>query len=196
VIHVHDIIVLVSLWIQSRKGGIVISTFIMRNLWMAVAAAGIAFVAAGLFMVSEGLEAKELVRDRLVAEQITTSGSAAIPNTAVQDVATAKAQEAVITEHTLGEYGPYSAMERGDPNRATYVTGVSLRTALNLAVMGFRVSDLVIGMGAFVVAVGLGNVFFVSPLAFAVGRAASGRGGENLTSSERPDDAWQTPAAA
>jgi hypothetical protein len=168
-------------------------TVIRRNLWIAVVGVGITFIGAGLFMVNEGMAAKDLVRDRLVAEQITTSEDAAVPSALVEDVATAEAQEALITEHTLGRYGPYSGMERGDPNRDTYLKGVTLRTALNVAGMGFKVGDLVIGIGPFICAVGLANVFLIAPLAYVIGRDEQ-KGGqviELLTA-----DAHQTPAAA
>lgn len=153
-------------------------TFIKRNLWIAVAALGLAFVVAGLFMVSEGMEAKDLVRDRLIAEEITTSSSATIPDARVDSVATAESQEALITDHTLGSLGPYSGLERGSPERASYIDGVALRTALNMAIMGFRVSDLVIGIGAFVVTVGLANVLLLAPIAYLAGRAGAAEPGE------------------
>lgn len=153
-------------------------TFIRRNLWIAVAALGLAFMVAGLFMVSEGMDAKDLVRSRLIAEEITTSSSASIPDARVDDVATAESQEALITEHTLGSLGPYSSLERGSPERATYIDGVTLRTALNIAIMGFKVSDLVIGIGAFVAVVGLANVLLLAPVAYLVGRTGALEQGE------------------
>lgn len=153
-------------------------TFIRRNLWIAVAALGLAFIVAGLFMVSEGMDAKDLIRNRLIAEEITTSSSASIPDARVDDVATAESQEALITEHTLGSLGPYSSLERGSPERATYIDGVTLRTALNMAIMGFKVSDLVIGIGAFVAVVGLANVLLLAPVAYLVGRTGALEQGE------------------
>ncbi len=166
-------------------------TFIKRNLWIAVAALGLAFVVAGLFMVSEGMEAKDLVRDRLIAEEITTSSSATIPDARVDNVATAESQEALITDHTLGSLGPYSSLERGSPERATYIDGVTLRTALNMAIMGFRISDLVIGIGAFVAVVGLANVLLLAPVAYLVGRTGALEHGEQA----RQDDNIRRRAA-
>ena len=139
---------------------------IRRLFWIIPVLLGIVFIAAGAYMVSEGRSAKDEVRSALVAEQITTSKDASIPSTLVTNVDTAQSQEAIITKHTLGTWGPYSKLDRADPNRATYIDGVALRTALNLAVMGFKVSDLVIGMGAFLVAVGLTNVFVLAPVVF------------------------------
>jgi hypothetical protein len=41
-----------------------------------------------------------------------------------------------------------------------------LRTSLGVAVMGFKVSELVIGLGAFLVIMGLVNVFIISPVTY------------------------------
>ena len=139
---------------------------IRRFLWVIPVIMGFIFIAAGGYMISEGRSAKNDVRAELVAEQVTTSKDASIPNTLVDDVATARVQEAAITEHTRGKWGPYSQMDREDPNRQTYVNGVTLRTALNLAVMGFMVSDLVIGLGAFMIAIGLTNALLLAPVMF------------------------------
>ncbi|MEE8347066.1 MAG: hypothetical protein V3S20_06945, partial [Dehalococcoidia bacterium] len=97
---------------------------------------------------------------------ITTSDDAVIPGALVDDVATARAQEGIIKEHTLGTLGPYSGMEREDPNRETYLKGVTLRTALNQAVMGFKVADLVVGVGALVLVIGLTNVTVMAPMLY------------------------------
>jgi hypothetical protein len=43
---------------------------------------------------------------------------------------------------------------------------VTLRTALNLAVMGFKVSDLVIGMGAFMLVIGGTFILALAPAVY------------------------------
>ncbi len=73
----------------------------------------------------------------------------------VEDVETAKAQQDTIEAHTFGRFGPYSGMERDDPNRDVYIKGLTLRNALNLAVVGFGVADLAIGIGWVTVVLGL-----------------------------------------
>ena len=68
----------------------------------------------------------------------------------------AKAQSDAIEQHYLKITGgkTYSELDREDPNRETAFRAAALRTSLNLAVMGFKVSDLVVGMGAFMVVIG------------------------------------------
>src|SRR3990170_2739939 len=139
---------------------------IRRFMWVAPVILGIVFIAAGAYMISEGRSAKNEVRNGLLAEQVTTAQDASIPGVLVTDVETAQAQEAAITAHTRGKWGPYSGLDREDPNRDVYVKGVALRTALNLAVMGFRVSDLVIGLGAFIVVMGAAHILLLAPVLF------------------------------
>ena len=154
---------------------------IRRFMWLAAIVLGFVFIAAGAFMVSQGLSAKDTVHDTLVAERITTSEDASIPNAAVDDAATAQAQSDVIKTHVMEttEGKTYSELDREDPLRATYLNSVSLRTALNLAVMGFKLSDLVVGMGAFIVVVGATNLLLTAPLLYWL------REGETAPAAER-----------
>jgi hypothetical protein len=137
-------------------------------MWLGAVVLGLVFIAAGAYMVSEGLSAKDQVHDTLVAERITTSEDASIANAPVDDAATAQAQSDVIKKHVMEstEGKTYSEMDREDPLRATYLNSVSLRTALGLAVMGFKLSDLVVGMGAFIVVVGTTNILLTAPLLY------------------------------
>ncbi len=53
-----------------------------------------------------------------------------------------------------------------NPLRTTALTSAELRTSLGVAVMGFRVSDLVLGLGVFLIFMGLMNVFIMSPVTY------------------------------
>ncbi len=115
--------------------------------WVAPIILGAVFIAAGAYMVIEGRDAKNEVRDAILRENITTSQDASIPNVPVDDAATARAQADVIEKHVSELTGgkTYAELPRDDPNRPVVLNSVTLRTALNEAVMGFKVSDLVIG---------------------------------------------------
>jgi hypothetical protein len=153
-------------------------------------------------MVSEGRSAKDEVRDAIVRENITTSEDASIPNVPVSSAATAKAQAEVIEKHALETTGgeTYSTVDRyiaadgvgttssrdealigpdgnpvANPARNTAFQAAALRTSLNLAVMGFKVSDLVIGMGFFMVAVGGTFILFLAPAVYYAAELANKR---------------------
>jgi hypothetical protein len=117
-------------------------------------------------MVVQGISVRNEIQDELRDEQIMTSQDATIPGVLVEDAETARAQANVIKEHTLGTWGPYSQLPREDPRRAQFVDGVALRTALNMAVMGFGVTQLVIGAGALVLVAGLATLILATPALF------------------------------
>jgi hypothetical protein len=145
-----------------------------RWFWLGPIVLGIVFAAGGVYMMAEGRAAKDDVRDALARENITTSEDASIPNVPVDDAETAEAEADVIEKHVLEITGGkrYAELERDDPNRAVVLNSVTLRSALNLAIMGFRVSDLVVGMGAFMVVAGLMNALFLAPAVYYASRVA------------------------
>jgi hypothetical protein len=213
-------------------------------IWIAPVVLGIAFVAAGIFMVTEGRSAHNDVRDSIAQESITVSGdAAAFAGEPVDSAATAQAESDVILKHTLAGSGGYLYAEMGrfllpegnfillngtymtadggttqnvalaatdddgnpinvttdvtlaaknssdQPIRAwtsdstlaatdasgntiansarnTAQTSAFLRTSLGVAVMGFRVSELVMGLGAFMILIGGTFVVFIGPAVY------------------------------
>ena len=125
---------------------------------------GIGMVALGVIFVLMGYGAKSDIREALLKEKVITGADSAIPDVLVEDVETAKAQQDTIEAHTFGRFGPYSGMERDDPNRDVYIKGLTLRNALNLAVVGFGVADLAIGIGWVTVVLGLMIAGLVIPV--------------------------------
>ncbi len=116
---------------------------------------GIGMIALGVIFILMVYGAKSDIREALLKEKVITGADSAIPGVLVEDVETAKAQQDTIEAHTFGRFGPYSGMERDDPNRDVYIKGLTLRNALNLAVVGFGVADLAIGIGWVTVVLGL-----------------------------------------
>jgi len=131
--------------------------------WISSAILGLLLVIGGGYMVVEGLAVRDEITNELKAEQITTSQDARIPGVLVDDAETARAQADVIKEHTLGTWGPYSQLPREDPRRAQFIDGVTLRTALNTAAMGFGVTQLVIGAGVLVLIAGAATLLLATP---------------------------------
>ena len=81
----------------------------------------------------------------------------------------------IIEEHTLDITGglTYAELDRDDPLRETAFTAANLRTSLNLAVMGFEVSNLVIGLGAFMIVIGATFVVFMAPAVYSSAAVAN-----------------------
>jgi hypothetical protein len=53
-----------------------------------------------------------------------------------------------------------------NPLRTTAQNSAFLRTSLGVAVMGFKVSDLVVGVGAFMIVIGATFVLFLAPAVY------------------------------
>ena len=119
----------------------------------------VVLVAAGVVMLIMGVDARSQVADNLAAENITTPDDAAIPNAPVTNAATAMAQAEIIQDHTLETTGgqTWADMDREDELRPYYLQAVTLRTSLMSAYMGFKVAELVIGLGALFLVVGAGG---------------------------------------
>ena len=137
---------------------------VRRHLpWISSLVLGLVFLGGGAYMVFQGVDVRNEIRDELRDERVTTTQDAEIPGVLVDDAETARAQADIIKEHTLGTWGPYSELPRDDPRRAQFVDGVALRTALNMAVMGFGITDLVISAGIIVLAAGAATVVLGTP---------------------------------
>jgi len=144
---------------------------------------GAAFVVGGGYTVYRGVDARDQVRQELVAQNITTPEDASIPNARVDDVATARSMADIIDHHaqdstsglTYSELGRFMAAD-GDPagtsDEAAALVGAdgkpvpnglrnvafqaaSLRTSLYTSVMAFEVSNLVLGIGVLLLVLGI-----------------------------------------
>lgn len=213
-------------------------------IWLAPLALGVVFVAAGAYMVIEGRNAHNDVRDSIVQENITVAEDApAFAGEKVDSAAKADAQSKAILKHTLAATGGYLYAEmgrflmpegnymlpkgtyiaagggttedvslaakddRGNPmNFTTDVdlaaknasgqpirawtsdaalaakdasgkplenslrniaqTSAFLRTSLGVAVMGFKVSQLVMGLGAFMILIGGTFIAVIAPAVY------------------------------
>ena len=86
--------------------------------------------------------------------------------------------------------GPYDYDPVPNPLRTTAQTSAFLRTSLGVAVMGFRISDLVIALGAFLIVVGVLNVLIMAPAAYWASVVAD----EHEKTREKETVAGQAPA--
>ena len=156
----------------------------MKKLFpLAMILLGVVFLGAGVYTVGRGFDAKDQVREELLAQDITTPEDASIPGVRVDSVATAKSMADIIDYHQRNQTGglTYSEMGRfmtadGDPAgtndeadavkddngkpvanplRNVAFQASSLRTSLYSSVMAFEVANLVTGLGAMIIVLGL-----------------------------------------
>jgi hypothetical protein len=142
---------------------------------------GLVFLGAGVYTANRGFDARDQVRDELIAQRITTPEDASIPNARVDSAATARSMADIIGKHadestggkTYAELGRFLAVGGGDTNdeakalkgadgkpvanpiRTVAFQASSLRTSLYTSVMAFNVADLVVGLAAMMAALGI-----------------------------------------
>jgi len=128
-------------------------------------------VVAGIAMVSGGLWGIAFTYENVAQEKITTPSDASIPGVPVLGPLTLKAQADIIREHTLKATGDkvYAEMPRQIPKlyengkpvldangqpvmvantaRDMWVTATTLTTALNLGIITYAFSGLILLMG-------------------------------------------------
>ena len=136
--------------------------------WIAPIVLGLVFVGGGAYMIREGRAAHDEIRDTLLTEDVTTSADASIPGVKVDSAATAKSEAEAIAGHVNKITGgkTYTQLAKDDPNRPTVLNSITLRTSLNMAVMGFNVSDLVVGLGLFMIVIGATHILFLAPAVY------------------------------
>lgn len=116
-------------------------------------------VMVGLVLVAGGLWAISFTYQNVSREKIVTPDDATIPGAPVAGPWTLKAQADVIRHHALEGSGglTYAEMSREDPKRATWVTATTLITALNLGIITYLFSGLILLFG--LISIWTGGVF-------------------------------------
>jgi hypothetical protein len=108
----------------------------------------LAFV-VGVVMVVGGIWAICFTYKNIAQENIVTPADASIPNAPVLGPLTLKSQADVIRKHTLETTGgqTYAEMPRTDENRSMWITATTLTTALNLGIITYLFSALIVLFG-------------------------------------------------
>lgn len=116
-------------------------------------------IAVGIVLVLGGSWAVVFTYQNVSQEEIITPEDASIPSTPVRGPFTLKSQADSIREHTLKatDGKTYAQMSRQDENRSMWVTATTLTTALNLGIITYLFSGLVILFG--LVSIWTGIVF-------------------------------------
>ncbi len=115
---------------------------------------------AGIVLVIGGIWGISFTYKNVVEEKIMTPADASIPNKVVRGPFTLKAQADIIREHVLKTTGgkTYAEMPREDTNRNLWVTATTLTTALNLGILTYVFSGLILLFGC--ISIWTGSVFY------------------------------------
>ena len=150
---------------------------------LALIVLGLVFMVASAYTIGRGYDAKNLVRDELVAQNIVTPDDASIPGVRVDSVKTAQSMANIIEKHALESTGGLTYAEMGrfatpdgdpagtsdetkalvgadgrpvqNPLRNVAFQSATLQTSLYTSIMAFNVADLVMGLGLMIGVLGL-----------------------------------------
>lgn len=124
-----------------------------RNVAILVIVLGIIGVAMGGFFVTLGFQKANMITDKMVEQNITYTGAGGEITGAIDTPQEAQVMADVLAEHSAA-LGNYSQLARDDPKRAQILQAMTMENSLEMAVMGFGLTDVVKGTGAFMVLVG------------------------------------------
>lgn len=140
----------------------------------------LAFIAAGAGMLYMGNHAYNEVVEDLRNENLEVSDPAIlltyeggrapegvdVPKITIDTWQEADAQARLIRMHTLASTNgqTYSEMSREDPNRALYITSLTLQDSLHLAHLGIHVTYFAMGTGAAFTGLGIAILLFWLPV--------------------------------
>jgi hypothetical protein len=133
-----------------------------RKLAVVVLLLGLVSLALGGFFVQLGIQKANYLTEKMAAQNITYTGAGGAINGAIDTPQEAQAMADVLQEHSAA-IGNYSKLAKDDPNRQQILNAMTMTTSLELAVMGFGLTQVVEASGAFMILVGLGFLLVSVP---------------------------------
>jgi len=125
-----------------------------KTLAVLVLVIGIVSIALGGFFIQQGFAKAALLTDEMTKANITYGGAGGDIDGIIDTPQEAQVMANILNEHSA-ELGNYTQLARDDPNRQTILNAMTMTNSLEMAVMGFGLTDVVKASGAFMVLVGL-----------------------------------------
>ncbi len=124
-----------------------------RKVAVLVLVFGLIAIGLGGFFVKTGFDKANYLTQQMAAQEITYSGAGGSINGVIDTPQEAQVMADILKEHSA-ELGNYSQLARNDPNRQQILNAMTMTNSLEMAVMGFGLTDVVKASGAFMVLVG------------------------------------------
>ncbi len=155
---------------------------------VAFAGVGTVLMALGAFIIVKAIQARAEITATLLEENATTptGGTRRAPEGAAQDAvaekpagvvfetdvpvqpirnaATARVRIDEITTRTVRALGPWQSLPDDPKVRQWFLNGLTIRTALGVAVMGYGVANIALALGAALVIIGAATLGVGIPL--------------------------------
>lgn len=125
-----------------------------KGFGIIVVIAGIvSLIISGIFFF-QGISKANLIISAMQDEKIAyknAKGIEGIVDTPVE----AQIMAAVLKQHRMDRYGTYGSLGRHDPKREQILKAITLESSLHLATLGYGLTQVVMGVGAFIGMIGL-----------------------------------------
>jgi hypothetical protein len=133
-----------------------------RKLAALILVLGLVSFALGGFFIQQGFAKAAVLTEAMSSQKISYGSAGGSIQGVIDTPQEAQVMADVLSEH-LKQYGSYSDLKKDDPNRQTILNGMTMVNSLELAVMGFGLTDVVKASGAFMILVGLTFVVISVP---------------------------------
>jgi hypothetical protein len=130
--------------------------FILRNKTLAsmMLILGVVSIVMGGFFIFQGFSKAAMLTNAMKEEKITYAAADGSINGIIDTPTEAASMAAVLKEHRQAT-GIYTELGRDDPARQTILNAMVMENSLNLAQMGFGLTQVVEATGAFMILVGI-----------------------------------------
>ena len=114
----------------------------------------ISLVMSGIF-IAQGISKANLIVDSMRMEKVAYGGADGAIVGIIDTPQEAGVMANILREHRMESYGYYSELERDDPGRETILNAMTMENSLNLAQMGYGLTQVVQATGLFIGMMGL-----------------------------------------
>jgi hypothetical protein len=115
---------------------------------------GIVSLALGGYFVSLGFDKSNYLTQKMVEQEITYGGAGSTIEGIIDNSQEAQEMASILEEHSKA-IGNYSKLAKEDPARQQILNALTMQNSLQMAVMGFGLTDIVKATGAFMALTGL-----------------------------------------
>lgn len=126
-----------------------------RKLATLVLLVGILSVAMGGFFIYEGVAKGNLITASMELEKVKYASADGSIDGLIDNPKEAAVMAGVLREHRFQSYGYYAELKKDDPKRDQILKAMTMENSLNLAQMGYGLTDVVKANGVFMIIVGL-----------------------------------------
>ncbi|MFC1910108.1 hypothetical protein ACFLXC_02295 [Chloroflexota bacterium] len=126
-----------------------------RKLAAILLVAGLLSVVLGGVFIAQGFAKSSLITLAMTDEKIQYNAADGSIIGVIDTPQEALTMSNVLKDHRLTNYGIYSELGRDDPNRDQILKAMTMENSLNLAQMGYGLTDVVKISGVWMVVIGL-----------------------------------------